>query len=327
MDVGATKTRLALCDSKGRIVDKQVYSTPRVGGELVVAESIIRAARSKWSSELEHVKSIGVATIGPLNIKEGRVVNTPNLPLRNFELLRPLARGLKRPVIVANDAVAAVWGEVHYGDAKGYKNAVYVTLSTGVGCGVVVDGNLLIGKMGNAHEAGHIVVDFDSELECNCGGRGHWEAYAGGGNLPRVARYLAEKYGVSSELAEALRKGVLVDAKVVFEYYRRGDSLSKLVVDLYIKATAAGLASVINTYDPEVVIIGGGVFLNNVDVLLDPVIALVRRNIVTEMPIIKPTRLGDDVGLYGALALAVNSPSVLLEAQRHVLQSVLEDHV
>jgi glucokinase len=326
VDIGATKTRIALCD-KGKIIDKQVYSTPREGGELVVAEFIIKAVMSKWSSEFEHVKSIGVATIGPLNIKEGRVVNTPNLPVRSFELLRPLARGFKRPVLVANDAVAAVWGEVHYGDAKGYKNAVYITLSTGVGCGVVVDGNLLIGKMGNAHEAGHIVVDFDSDLECSCGGRGHWESYAGGANLPQVARYLAEKYNVSSELAKTLRGGIPVDAKAIFEYYRRSDPLSKLVVDLYIKATAAGLASVINTYDPEIVIIGGGVFLNNVDILLEPLISMVRANIVTEMPIIKPTRLGDNVGLYGALALATNPPSVLLEIQRPVLQSVLGERI
>jgi glucokinase len=322
VDVGATKTRVALCTKSG-IVDREVRSTPRSGGELAVAELIARIAAEKWSDKLGDVVAVGVATIGPLDIKRGRVVNTPNLPLRNFELLEPLVRFFGKPVLVANDAVAAAWGEAHYGDGRGYSNVVYVTLSTGVGCGVIVNGNLLIGKMGNAHEAGHIVVDFDSDLECGCGGRGHWEAYAGGANLPRVARRLAEKHRVDSELSRLVLSGASIEARDVFEYYRRGDSLARLVVDLYVKATAAGLASVINAYDPEVVIIGGSVFLNNVDVLLDPLVSLVEANIVTEMPVIKPTRLGDDVGLYGALALVVDPPRALLEAQRDVIVSTL----
>lgn len=322
VDVGATKTRVALC-TRSEIIDKVVYTTPRSGGELAVADSIAKTVREKWSSELEYIVAIGVATIGPLDIREGRVVNTPNLPLRNFEILRPLARFFKKPVLVANDAVASAWGEVHYGDGRGYSNVVYVTLSTGVGCGVIVNGNLLLGKMGNAHEAGHVVVDFDSDLECGCGGRGHWEAYAGGANLSRVAMYLARKHHVDSELARLLQSSVSIDAKDIFDYYRRGDLLARITVDLYIKATAAGLASVINVYDPEIVIIGGSVFLNNVDILLDPIISLVRTHVVTEMPVVKPTRLGDDVGLYGALALAVDPPRVLLEAQRKTLLSVL----
>ena len=322
MDIGATKTRVALC-TRSEIIDKETYLTPRTGNEQTLAESIVNTIMRKWSSQLKHIVAIGVATIGPLNIREGRVVNTPNLPLRNFEILHPLASILKKPVLVTNDAVAAVWGEAHYGDGVSYSNIVYVTLSTGVGCGVIVNGNLLLGKMGNAHEAGHIVVDFDSELLCGCGGRGHWEAYAGGANLPRLAKHLAEKHGVNSELSRLLQAGGELDAKDIFEYYRRGDYLAKLVIDLYIKATAAGIASVINTYDPEIVIIGGSVFLNNVDILLEPLIPLIRSNIVTEMPIIKPTRLGDDVGLYGALALAVDPPEILLKIQGNTLSNIL----
>ncbi len=322
--MGASKTRVALSTKSG-IIEKEVFTTPRSGDELVVASFIVDAIERKWRDKIEDIMAIGIASIGPLDIKEGRVISPANLPLKGFELLKPLVKALKKPVLVANDAVAAAWGEAHYGDGKGFNNLVYITLSTGVGCGAIVDGNLLLGKMGNAHEAGHIVVDFNSDLKCGCGGRGHWEAYAGGANLPRVAKYLAEKYDVRSDLANLVRSGREIDAKIIFDYYRRGDLLAERVVDLYIKATAAGLASIINTYDPEILIIGGSVFLNNIDVLFEPIVSSIKENIITAMPIIKPTRLGDDVGLYGALALVVYPPHSLLNVQGSVIKSILGD--
>jgi glucokinase len=316
VDVGATKTRIAIADASG-ILDKVVINTPRDGDEYTISNLIIKIIGEKWGQLVGNIRAIGIATIGPLDLKRGVVVNTPNLNMKRIELLNPLVDFFKTQVYVVNDCVAAAWGEKHYGDAVSVDNYVYITLSTGVGAGVVVDGELLIGKMGNAHEVGHIVVDFDSVIRCGCGGWGHWEAYAGGRNLPRVAEYLLNRGIIysGSELAELVKKGFDIDAKVVFNYYRRGDPLAKDLVDLYVKATAAGLASVINSYDPELVTIGGGVFLNNIDVLYEPIVKLTRENIVTEMPIIKPTRLGDDVGLYGALAIAVDPPRKLREIQ------------
>lgn len=322
VDVGATKTRVAICDKNG-VIDKVVEHTPREGDEYTVANSIVNITKRKWNHLIEKVESVGVATIGPVNIKRGCVVNTPNLPIRNFHLLEPLVRAFRKPVYVANDAVSSVWGEVHYGIGRGRENVVFVTLSTGVGVGVVVDGHLLIGKEGNAHEAGHIVVDFDTEIPCGCGGVGHWEAFAGGANLPKVARYLASKTGLKTPLSDLLEKGSDVTAREVFEYYRKGDELARIVVETYIKATAAGLASVINVYDPELVVIGGGVFLNNVNVLFNPIVELVKKNIVTSAPEFAITSLGDDVGLYGALAIAVYTPETLRRIQDPLIKSLL----
>lgn len=322
VDLGATKTRVALCSSEG-IIEKVVYSTPREGDEYTIASSIVNTVKKQWSNFIGRVKAIGVASIGPLDIARGRVVNAPNLPIKTFELLRPLVATFKKPVYVVNDCVAAAWGEKFYGDAREVENFVYLTLSTGIGAGVVVDGQLLMGKMGNAHEVGHMVVDFDSELPCGCGGRGHWESYAGGANLPRVAEYIALREHVDSELASMVKVGVRVDAKVIFDYYRKGDALAKRVIELYVKATAAGIASLINAYDPELIIVGGGVFLNNVDVLLEPIVSATRANVVTGMPLIKPTRLGDDVGLYGALAIASETPRALLNIQQAVIRELV----
>lgn len=314
VDIGATKTRVALCTHE-RILEKVVYNTPRDTRPRAVIEPILELIRTKWGKHVSNVVAIGVATVGPLDIKTGCVVNAPNIPARSFEVKRPLSI-FKKPVYVVNDCVAAIWGERHYGLARYVDNAVYVTLSTGVGAGVIVDGNLLLGKAGNAHEVGHIVIDFNSDLPCGCGGRGHWESYAGGANLPNVAKYVAEKERVNSKLSEQVLSNVKIDPKDIFDYYRLGDALAKKVVELYIKATAAGLASVINAYDPELILLGGSIFLNNIDILMNPIISQVEANIVTKMPEIRPTTLGDDVVLRGALAIAVNPPTKLAKLQQ-----------
>ncbi|MEM1740302.1 MAG: ROK family protein [Desulfurococcaceae archaeon] len=324
VDLGATKTRIALC-TRSEIIEKTVYYTPKHGDEYTIAESIYNTVVTKWKNLVSNIKAVGIASIGPLDIKEGKVVHASNVPIRNFELLRPLVKKFKKPVYVVNDCVAAAWGEKYYGDAVNYDNFIYLTLSTGVGAGVVVDGNLLIGKMGNAHEVGHIVIDFTSDLQCGCGGRGHWEVFSGGANTHKVLKYLAERIDITgySELKERVLKGEQIDAKTMFDYFRKGDPLAKKAVDLYIQATSAGIASIVNVYDPELVIIGGSIFLNNIDVLYEPIVSRIRENIVTNPPIIKPTRLGDDVGLYGALAIAVYTPRKIFEIQGRLINEII----
>ncbi|MGC9012093.1 ROK family protein [Thermogladius sp.] len=309
VDVGATWTRLAVAVDEV-FVKKVVVRTPREGGRLAVAEEIARTFEKEFKEYREKVEAVGIGTIGPLDMRRGVVVNTPNLPLGTFELKRPLEDFFDRPVYVVNDAVAGVLAEKYYGDGVGYNNLVYVTISTGVGGGVIVDGRVILGKDGNAHEIGHIVVNYDSGLRCGCGGYGHWEAYAGGANIPRLAKYVAERNPSVvkvSVIGEKAASGSL-EPREVFEAARRGDPLGRLIVDEIVKASAAGLASVINAYDPEYVSIGGSVFLHNTDLLYQPVVEIVKKNIVVRPPVIAPTKLGDDVVLYGALALAVYRP-------------------
>lgn len=313
VDIGATKTRIGIANENELLV-KYVYPTPTSGGEDVFVNLIVDTVRSMFREYLDRVESVGVATIGPLDIRNGRVVNTPNIPIKNFELLRPLREILGKPVYVVNDAVAAVYGEKHFGDARGFKNIVYVTLSTGVGGGAIVDDELLLGKQGNAHEIGHIVVKYDSSVQCGCGGRGHWEAYAGGANIPKLAKYLAT---ITKFNSEAYYRAILneITAPEVFSYYRAGDPFAKLVVEEIIEACIAGFSTIINLYDPEIILIGGSVFLNNADLLLNRIINGVSKNIVTGKPLIKPSRLGDDACLYGALAVAKNPPPKLKSIQ------------
>ncbi|MEM4880466.1 MAG: ROK family protein [Desulfurococcaceae archaeon] len=319
IDIGATKTRIAMCNVDG-ILEKKVLPTPRTGDEYTVARFLIENIEKSWGNSLGDVKAVGVATIGPLDIKRGRIINPANIEIRISEILGPLRTRLGKPVYVLNDAVAAVWAEKHYGDGQSYDNVVYITMSTGIGGGIIVDGNLLIGKNGNAHEIGHIVVDFNSNLRCGCGGYGHWESYAGGANIPKVAKHLydirGDNYYSGSKLASMIKSGEPFDAKVVFDLFRNRDQLAIDVVNMYIKASGAGLASVINSYDPELITIGGGVFLNNADILLDPMIKRAVVDIITDKPVIKPTRLGEDIGLYGALSVAIDPPPALIRVQK-----------
>ncbi|OYT38709.1 MAG: glucokinase [Desulfurococcales archaeon ex4484_58] len=314
VDIGATYTRIGL-GSRDKLLDKKIFNTPIHGDEYTIAHRIYEELVKNYGEYLDEVEAIGIATIGPLDIRKGKVINTPNLPIHNFELLEPLRRLFSRPVYVLNDAVASVYGEKTFGLGRDYENIVYVTLSTGVGGGVIVDDHLLIGKMGNAHEIGHIVVNYDSEIKCGCGGFGHWEAYVGGANIPRLAEILANRYKdrETPALIEALN-GKL-DPPKLFQYYRRGDQFAEIVVKEIIEACIAGFSSIINIYDPELITIGGSLFLNNQDILLKPVIEGISKHLVTSKPLIRPTPLGEDVGLYGALALAINPPPKLLEIQ------------
>lgn len=313
VDIGATKTRLGIANDDG-ILEKRVYPTPVSGDENVFVNLIIHVVKTEFSRYIDRVEAISVATIGPLDLKNGRVVNTPNIPIKNFELLRPLKEHFNKPVYVVNDAVAGVYGEKYFGDARGFSNVVYVTLSTGVGGGVVVDDEVLLGKQGNAHEIGHIVVNYDSNIYCGCGGRGHWESYAGGANIPKLAKYLSS---ITKFNSEAYYKAVLngLNAPEVFTYYRLGDPFAKLVVEEIIEACVAGFSTVVNLYDPELVLIGGSVFLNNIDVLFARIVDGVSKNIVTGRPLFKPSKLSDDACLYGALAVAKKPPLKLMLIQ------------
>ncbi len=315
VDIGATNTRVAL-GSKERIIDKVVFKTPQEGDELTIARRIYEVIREKYDRKLGGVRAVGVGTVGPLDLRKGRVTGAPNIGIHVFEIKDPLREWLGKPVYVLNDAVTGVWGEKWFGMGKPYHNLVYITLSTGVGGGIIVDDHLLLGKMGNAHEIGHIVVNYDSDIKCGCGGTGHWEAFAGGKNLPRLAKIMAEKKKPPIE-TPAYRETLegTIDPPKLFEYVRKGDLFARQVAEEMIKATIAGIASVINMYDPELITIGGSVFLNNIDILYEPIKNGVEKQIVTEKPLITPTPLKGDIVLYGALALAIHPPEHLLRIQ------------
>ncbi len=324
IDVGATWLRIALAGASGEIVKRIVLRTPREGGRDAVANVILDTVKREFGEQLGSVRAVGIGTIGPLDLESGAVVNTPNLPLRTFELGRPLVETLRKPVYVANDCMAAVWGERMFGAGRGLDNVVYITISTGIGGGMVVNGVLLVGKKGNAHEVGHIVVDVERRMRCGCGGYGHWEAYASGANIPRFAKLLIESWSLSTEeRSSPVYRAYLEDrlsSELIYTEAKRGDRLALRIVNEVTRINIAGFESVVNIYDPEVLTVGGSVALNNVELVIEPVRKALAesRGLLTDPPRVLPTPLGGDAVLMGAIAIAVNPPRELISKLKYL---------
>jgi glucokinase len=305
VDLGGTNLRIAVGDAEGRILRRVQEPTERRYGPTGVAAQIIRLIRS-LRLDFAAVQGIGIGSLGPLDVRRGVIVVAPNLPFDDIPLTAPLSRAFDVPVRLLNDCSAAVLGEQRYGAGRGVDNLAYVTLSSGIGCGAIVDGRLLLGKDGNAAEMGHVVVDQSGRLRCGCGKRGHWEAYCSGNNIPSYVRLWIREHGAEAAYAAsrlaATGAGDL-DAKRVFAAARAGDALSRRIVEDLGRLNAIGVATVLSAYDPALVTLGGSVTLGNPALVLDPITRYVAEYSVNRVPRIRVTPLGHDVVLYGALAM------------------------
>ncbi|MCE4602583.1 MAG: ROK family protein, partial [Desulfurococcales archaeon] len=179
--------------------------------------------------------------------------------------------------------------------------------SSGVGGGFIVDGRLLVGRRGNAHEVGHIVVDLDSEAVCGCGGLGHWEALASGVNMPRTASLYASTWRGPRSRAYILAREGRLSPEDLYSHARRGDPFASSLADYLNRVHAAGLASVAAAYDPEAVFLGGSVYLNNEDLILPGVRRYLARYSIWP-PELRRATYGHDAVLYGAAAIALEPP-------------------
>ena len=302
VDIGATNIRVASGDHEG-LNSKLSETTDKDNGPLGVSAQIIRMAHELG---MDSVESAGVGSIGPIDIASGNIVNTTNLPFKEIPVTEPLKKAFGVPVSLLNDCTAAVLGEKIFGAGREVDNLAYVTLSTGLGGGAIVDGHLLIGKDGNAVEVGHITIDPDSPLTCGCGSPGHWEAYSSGNNIPNFARHILreEGSGLIHELMEGDPGALTVE--ILFEAAKAGDAAALRVVDELGKVNAVGFANVVNAFDPELITIGGSIALNNPELILEPILGNIDRHLLNRRPRIMITPLGDDVVLYGALAIALS---------------------
>lgn len=303
VDIGATNIRVASGDHEG-LNSKLSESTDRGNGPLGVSAQIIRMAHELG---MDSVESVGVGSIGPIDIASGSIVDTPNFPFEEIPVTGPLREAFGVPVSLLNDCTAAVLGEKSFGAGKEVENLAYVTLSTGLGGGAIVDGHLLIGKDGNAVEVGHITISPDSPLTCGCGSPGHWEAYSSGNNIPNFARHILgeeEGSGLIHELTEGGSGALTVE--ILFEAANAGDAGALRVVDELGKVNAVGFANVVNAFDPELITIGGSIALKNPELILGPILENIDRHLLNRRPRIMITPLGDDVVLYGALARALS---------------------
>jgi glucokinase len=308
VDLGATNLRVALGDNDGNILKKMIERTDIRHGPEGIANQIIRLINS-FSVDHDEIKGIGIGSIGPLDINRGIILSTPNLPFHRIPIREPLEKAFKLPLQLLNDCNAAVIGEKIFGLGRRTDNLAYVTISSGIGCGVYVNGTLILGKDGNAAEMGHTCIDMSGALMCGCGKRGHWEAYCSGNNIPNYLTFWIKKNQAQTTFEKStvslLSNRTLgnVTAKMVYDSAKAGDTLSLKILENIGRLNAIGIANVITAYDPELITIGGSVTLNNKRMVLEPIKRLVKDFSVNRVPDIEITPLGYDIVLYGAIAM------------------------
>ena len=307
IDVGGTTIKAGVVDERGNILHKSnCPSHVELGHEVMIHDMAQLALRvlSESGHTLGEVHSVGVGIPGIQDPRTGRVPFCTNLKWHDVPLIDLMQREIPRPVYVTNDATAAGLAEAIAGVSAGTKNSVFVTLGTGVGGGVVLDGKAYLGPHGIATEVGHIITVAGGEL-CTCGNRGCWERYASATALIREGRKFAEAHPASA-LCKAVDGDLsAIEARTVIDLAKAGDPDCEALFDNYVYHLTVGLVNLINVYDPEVIALGGGVS-NAGAFLLDKVNALLPKMVFFKtMPRaeVKLAKLGNDAGIIGAAML------------------------
>ena len=308
VDVGGTFIKAGVVDESYAILHK--VSVPTCGdvGYLASVQNIAHAAQLAAQAAGMKVKdfaSVGIGIPGLLNPHTGVVILAPNLKgWRDVSFRKEIQKILPVPVQVGNDANCAVVGETLAGAAKGYKNVVMLTLGTGVGGGIIIDGRLFVGGQGLGAELGHMTLRMDGET-CGCGMHGCIEAYCSVTSLVKQTLGAMEA-DPSSAMHEYARKAGLVDGRTAFECSKTGDRAASAVVEHYCRYLANAIGSLATVFRPDVVLIGGGLS-NQREYLMDKLNALLPQyvfasQIIGVPPILRAT-LGNDAGTIGAAYL------------------------
>lgn len=314
VDLGGTRLRVALADSSGVIVRRRVVPTAAEDGRNAVIARLVAEIRAVLEPlPLPRLARVAVAVPGPVDPWAGVTYRPPNLPGWGDVPLRSILEAdLTVPVLLGNDANLAALAELRFGGGRGFTHLVYVTVSTGIGAGVINAGKLLLGAWGGASEIGHMTIDLNGP-RCSCGNFGCLEAMASGSAIAReAARRLAT--GSLSVLTDRIGGDLeRLRAEYVVQAATEGDQLSRAVLDWAAYNLGVGLANVMHLFDPQIIIIGGGV-ANGWDLLLPELTRACRERAMeayTNRTRLVRSDLGDDVGLLGAVALAIQGLSAL----------------
>lgn len=303
VDLGATNLRAVVADADGTILGSDREPVPRGPNGLAVTEAILdrlRAASAAAGVEPENIKAVGIAAAGRLDLTDGLVEPT-NIPVGEVPLRGPVSNLLDTEnVYLHKDVAAGVIGERYHAE-RNPDDMVYLTISSGIGAGIAVDGNILAGWDGNAGEAGHLTVDPAGRMTCGCGHDGHWEAYCSGANIPDYARLLWNDAD-RPETALPIESEEFTAADV---FEKSDDAFAAQVIERLAEWNAMGMANLVHSYAPLVVSIGGAVALNNESLVVDPIRDRLDDLVMTNVPEVRLTALGDDVVVEGALASAL----------------------
>jgi glucokinase len=300
IDIGGTQMRAASYNSQSLVPIKINRIQSKFTGEKP-QERLVQVVRSIWPNDTK-VESIGIAVAGPLDLHAGIIEKSPNIPdFDNFPICKYLENRFDVPVFLGNDANLAALGEWKYGAGQGITNLIYLTISTGIGSGVIADGRLLLGNRGMAAELGHVTIVPDGPI-CSCGKRGHLEAFSSG---TAIAKWVTEQLrnGRNSTIevkGEITAQDVAIAANT-------GDPLALAAFERAGKILGIAIVNFLHIFNPARIIFGGGVS-KSFDLLLPHINKALKKDVFApgylEGLTLTTVALGDDSGLLGALALA-----------------------
>ena len=309
VDVGGTNLAVGVVDEENKIIARASAKCPVPCPEETFCDilaDVIREALANANITLNDIPWIGLGCPGTVNRDTGVIEFANNLGYSNFPLRDMLSQRLEgKEIILENDANAAAYGEFQAGSLRGARNAVAITLGTGIGSGIIIDGKIYAGSNFAAGEMGHTVIVYNG-YPCNCGRNGCWESYASATALIRCTKDAmnAHKDSKMWELVDGdIEK---VNGRTSFDGMRAGDAAAKEVVDNFIAYLGCGLANVVNIFQPDILCIGGGI-CNERETLLAPVRAYVEKEQYTmntsKKTVICRAELGNDAGIIGAALL------------------------
>ena len=304
IDVGGTNLKAGLVDQSGTILAVERTPLDFRGPESFAdtLASLAKAVMASGGAAAQDVEYVGIGIPGA--VAGGDILYTANIPMKNVPLEKLFRQHLDLPVLLGNDADCAAVGEWSCGVGRGTKHFIVITLGTGVGGGMILNGKLYSG-CGAGGEVGHIVVQKDG-VPCNCGRRGCWEAYASATGLIRETTE-AMKAHPESLLHQVAAQNGAVDGRTSFQAAEQGDETALAVCRSYAEYLASGVTDLVNILHPEAVALGGGVAAAPEYLLLDPVREIVARECyarpVGQVPHIVRAELGNDAGIIGAAML------------------------
>lgn len=308
VDIGGTNVAVGIVDEDFRLLKKKSTPTAKDDphGITNAIVTLTRELASEVGATIDEIAGLGIGYPGIVDDANGVAVYANNLAFRDF----PFADEIRKKLPIAeihlgNDANAAALGEAKAGAARGAKNVIVITLGTGVGGGIIIGGHLYTGANDVAGELGHMVIERGG-IPCSCGRRGCFEAYASATGLIRMTKEAMSANPDSMMHAHVAKRGGKVSARVPFDAARAGDAVAKEVLDSYLSYLACGISNLVNIFQPEVVVIGGGISGEG-EKLTEPLTPIVLRecygNGIVKMPVLRTATLGNDAGIIGAACL------------------------
>lgn len=305
IDIGGTTVKCGVFTDKGDLLDKWEIPTDRTnGGENIlsdVAKSVLNKAE-EMKLDRKDILGLGIGVPGPV-LADGTVLRCANLGWGIVNVREAMEALVSMPVFVGNDANIAALGEAWKGGGRGYDSILMITLGTGVGGGLILNGKIVCGSNGAAAEIGHIIVNPEETDTCGCGGHGHLEQYASATGIVRMAK----KALLDESVDTALRTYIPLTAKDIFDEAKKGDETAMMLVDKLGSYLALAMTHVAAVADPKAFVIGGGVSRAG-RILTDAIERHYNDNIMKALQNkeIRLAELGNDAGIYGAASMVID---------------------